>query len=218
MVEITIDIETIPTQDPALQAMIAESVKPPASMSVAATIEKWNIEKRPQAVLDALNDAALDGATNHIVCIGLKVGNDKAAGFTLENVADEKDMLAAFFSELSNRHYINKTVGHNHVNFDLKVIRQRAMILGVRPPEILPAFPKHWDNRVFDTMYEWTGDHRQYIKLDKLSKIFGIQGKTMDGSMVYKMWLDKNFAALTQYCLDDVELTHQVYKRMSFAA
>lgn len=72
-----LDIETIETQDADLRARIAADIKPPASMSKAETIAKWEAEAKPDAIASAIAKTALDGATGHLVCIGYAVDGDR---------------------------------------------------------------------------------------------------------------------------------------------
>lgn len=217
MTKVYIDIETIPTQDEGLQAYIASTVKPPGNMKKQDTIDKWIAEEKPDAVAEALLNASFDGATNHIVTIGLAFDEEPAASFHIEKVEDEKDMIAFFWQTMSDR--LKNTaghtfIGHNIIGFDLKVLRKRSMILRTRPPSMIPFEGKPWEKNPYDTMLQW--DAKEFAKLDKIAKAFNIEGKAFDGSQVYKLWLDKQFALLNAYCKDDVELTRKVYKRMEF--
>jgi DNA polymerase elongation subunit (family B) len=108
----------------------------------------------------------------------------------------------------------NVFIGHNLIGFDLKIIKQRAMILGIKPPSNIPFNAKPWDSSPFDTMLQW--DARNFVKLDKIAKAFGLQGKNGEGCKVYEWWQAGKFDKIADYCASDVELTYQVYKRMTW--
>jgi predicted PolB exonuclease-like 3'-5' exonuclease len=68
----------------------------------------------------------------------------------------------------------------------------------------------------YDTMVQWTGSPRDYVKLDLLAKAFGVPGKQgMDGSKVYQAWKDGQIKEIAEYCRDvDVPMTRNVYQKM----
>ena len=67
-----LDIETIPAQDPAIHAMIAERVTAPASYKKPETIAKWEAEEKPAAVAKAIADTSFDGGLGEVCCIGCR--------------------------------------------------------------------------------------------------------------------------------------------------
>lgn len=213
--EITIDFETIPTQLPELQQYICSEVKAPANYKDQEKIDAY-IE---EAKKEALEKASFDGCYNHIVVMGIAFDDEPADAFHIENVAHEKEMIRHFYDVITKRLEPRNApvfIGHNISGFDFKVLKQRSMILGVKPPFQIPFESKPWDKNPYDTMVQWDG--KNFVKLDKLATAFSIDGKTMDGSQVYKMWLAGQYEALREYCKDDVELTRKVYKRMNFLA
>ena len=99
----------------------------------------------------------------------------------------------------------------------MKIIRQRSIVLGIRPRSNMPFDAKPWDTNPFDTLVQWDSDRQKMISLDKLAKALGIQGKSdIDGSMVYGMWKEGKFDEIAQYCADDVRMVRDVYKRITF--
>jgi hypothetical protein len=217
---IYIDIETIPSQEMWAHDYIKDTIKPPAQMKKPETIAKWEAEEKQNAILEAMDKLALDGAMNHIVCIGVAINDNPAITFIAENHTSEIRMLKEFYDYVGLNcgkwGINNKWVGHNISGFDLKIIRQRSMILGVKPTIDIPFMAKPWDLNPFDTMVQW--DAKNFVKLDKIAKAFGIKGKSMDGSQVYDMWKNGLYEMLSDYCIDDVEMTRKVYKRMNYEA
>lgn len=214
-----LDIETIPSQEPWVKDYISNSIKHPGQMKKQETIDKWIAEEKQNAVEEALEKCGLEGSTNHIICISVAINNAKPVSFTASKHKDEEKLLKDFdkylCDSLSDR-MPNKFVGHNIINFDLKVINQRCMILGCKPKFQLPHDVKPWDRDfVYDTMQAW--DAKNYIKLDRLAMAFGIKGKSMDGSQVYPMWKNGLIEQIKDYCEGDVEMVRNVFMRMRFS-
>lgn len=210
--EIYIDIETIPTQEKDMQAYVLQSIKAPANYKDPEKIAAYLDEAKEKA----LDECGFEGSTNHIICIGVAIDDHPAVSFSANNVKDEAKMLRMFYSYLVENciPHGNKVIGHNIVGYDLKIIKQRSMILGVKPEGIaLPFNAKSWDSEIFDTMLQW--DSKNSIKLEKLALALGIKAKkTMAGSDVYGAWKNGLHDMIADYCRNDVELTREVYKKM----
>ncbi len=215
--EITIDIETIPSQEGWVYEFVAADVKPPAQMKKADTIAAWYESEHAQAVQDALAKTSFDGAMCHIVCIGVQVDDDEPVTFYATKHGDERKMLIEFFKFIhALGDYAHQFIGHNALQFDLKLIRHRAIILGVNPSPVFARLEgDKWGDRIFDTMLRW--DAKNFIGLNKLCLALGIEGKgDFSGKDVYKAWQDGEETKLREYCADDVKKTRVVYKRMTF--
>lgn len=211
MINVYLDIETIPSQESWVRDYVASTVTHPGQMKKPETIAKWAEEEKPSAVEDALGKCSFDGALNHIVCIGMAIDNAPVETF----VGDEIVVISSLYGALSDVGFHSRFIGHNISGFDLRVIRQRSVILGIKPPACVPFDAKPWDtSRVYDTMIQW--DSQNKARLDKIARAMGMAGKSGDGSMVYQMWKDGKYAELAQYCASDVELVRNVYRRMTY--
>jgi hypothetical protein len=216
---IYIDLESIPGQHDWIKQDIAANVKHPGNMSKSETIAAWELNEKPKVIEEQYRKTSFDGACNHIICIGVAIGDQNPIVFNAENCAEEKTLLEDFYEFLDSR-ILNKFqrvfVGHNVHSFDLKILKQRSIILGVRPPDFIPFDNKPWDKNPFDTMQQW--DAKNYVSLDKLCKAFGMEGKAddMDGSKVYDLWLAGEHEKIAQYCMDDVHKVREIHKRMTF--
>jgi hypothetical protein len=106
-------------------------------------------------------------------------------------------------------------VAHN-AQFDIRMIWQRAVILGVTPPAWWPIDVRPWDrSRIIDTMTMWAGE-RDRVKLDALCKALGLPGKgSIDGSKVYDAILSGRLPEVVTYCGDDVRRLRCVHRRMT---
>ncbi|QKZ15900.1 3'-5' exonuclease [Spirosoma sp. KUDC1026] len=231
MAVIALDIETIPTQDPAVKATMQKEVddqifnlSPPSSYSKPKQ-EEWLLDKQADlkaSVEEKYRKLSFDATSNHIISFAISSDNGERKAFTvasLDAINEEQRIMREFFNYLTDfprtAHEPLVFVGHNIVGFDLKIIQQRSMVLGIRPATCIPFNTKPWDFNPYDTMTQW--DARGFVSLDKLCKAFGIEGKgDVDGSMVYDMFLGEKFQEIADYNLDDTDKALRVYQRMTF--
>lgn len=212
MNDLYLDIETIPSQETWVREYIIDTIKPPGNIKKKESIEKWYEEKLDDAIEEAYEKLSFDGAMCHTIAIGYAVNDDKAECFYAENHKDEKKILESFFDLASGLNW-PRVIGHNVTGFDMKILRQRAIILDIDIPKNLPWSAKPWDNNPFCTMMQWDG--KNYISIDKLARAMGIEGKgDIDGSMVYKLWKNGKHEKNKAYCIDDVEMVRKIAKRM----
>lgn len=212
------DIETIPSQDEQVALAISETIKPPAQMKKAETINDWIANEKPNAVREAVAKTALDGTYGQIVCIGYAF--DDADAVTIAG-PDERELLRHFFDDLqaaSVNEYGNLFIGHNLTAFDLRFIYHRAVINKIKPPAGIPINVKQWSEHIFDTMTYWAG-YKGFIGLDRLAKALGLEGKSTDFTWenILPAYLAGDFFSIRDYCKDDVNLTREVYKRLTFS-
>jgi 3'-5' exonuclease len=220
---ITLDIETCPSQSPELRADFLANVKAPAQYKKPESIAEWMKENAEAEAEQAWRKTSFDGAYGHVCVIGLALdGNDPVALYNDNWHANEASVLRRAFdwidgacSNQPNERPI--FIGHNLVEFDLRFLFQRAVVLGVKPSRHIPFAAKPWDDAVFDTMTRWSGV-KDRVKLDKLAKVCGLDGKgDIDGSMVWDYVRDGRIAEIAEYCRHDVALARAIYKRMTFA-
>lgn len=220
---ITLDIETCPSQSPELKAEFLANVKAPAQYKKPESIAEWLKENAEAEAEVAWRRTSFDGAYGHVCVIGLAVDdNEPVALYDADWHANEADVLRQFFSAIDAACAAQPNVrpifvGHNLVEFDLRFLFQRAVVLGVKPSRHIPFTAKPWDDSVFDTMTRWSG-LKDRVKLDKLAKACGLEGKgDIDGSMVWDYVRDGRIAEIAEYCRHDVALARAIYRRMTFA-
>lgn len=217
--QITIDIETLPTNRPEIIKSIKGSVSPPGNIKKQETIDKWLAEEGKEAKEKAVRKTSLSGSFGQIYCIGFKPENGNVS---VVNSVDrgEVECLKSFFEACKDlKNYsedCHLIVGHNVKNFDLLFIKQRAMILGVPYPKCLPDPSKRYSEMIFDTMIEFAG-FGNYISLNDLALAFGFDGKQeMNGSQVYDYFLSNRHSEVYEYCKNDVLRTAKIFNKMNF--
>jgi hypothetical protein len=241
--QITLDIETLPTANHAVIADITEQVNEKIGKEIAAirapgnygaeAAAKWLIEKG-QPAIDALKASAaaeidqavrktgLDGSFGRVCVVGIAV-NDEPPQMLFSDT-DEKSVLIALNSALTKAVVGNEFtctfIGHNIVSFDLRFLVQRFIVNGIRPCVSLAraSQAKPWDaDKVYDTMTQWAGNGGR-ISLDRLCRALSIESPKGDitGATVYDAVLAGRIHNVAEYCERDIEATREVFKRMTF--
>lgn len=215
-----LDIETIPTSDPAIIAEIAAQVTPPASMKKAETIAEWEANQKGAAVAEAVAKTSFNGAYGRVCCVGWAWNDDEPNSIDARKFTEEDVLLGVFdLIQRDRPHgaYQPVVVGHYVADFDLRFIWQRAFVLGVKMPAWWPRDPKPWSREVHDTMNMWAGA-KGSISLDNLCKALRIEGKAgVDGAMIACMWQRGEYDAIASYCRGDVERVRNIHRKMLLA-
>lgn len=226
---IYIDIETIPAQDPSIKTIIAESVTAPGQYKKPESIKEWLDANREAVAEDEWKKTSFDGGLGQVCCISAAVDNDSVKTFFSQDwKSGEKQILSEFFSYMHESYDPSRKtppifIGHNVTDFDLRFIFQRAVVIGVRPPIFIPFSARPWDKSVFDTMTQWAG-YGKRIGLEKLCNVLGIAGKgseidePIDGSMVWDFVRDGKIEKVAAYCAGDVERVRAIHHRMTFTS
>lgn len=212
MINLYLDIETIPCQSPEYRDKVQANLKPPGNIKKPESIAQWLEENGDAAADEAVAKTSFDPAHGHICCIGFAVGNKPAEYYEARSIADERAQLESFFASLPDMGLV-RFVGHNVSGFDLRFIICRSIVLGVEIPTIIPRDIKPWSQDIFDTMVAWAGA-RGTIGQDRLCEALGLPGKgDFDGSMVAEAWANGEHEKIASYCLQDVETVRAIHRR-----
>lgn len=206
MVNLFFDIETLPS---------AEEHKS-IHLEILRKKSKKGTEKTTKTDIEIHESTSFEGTFGRICCIGYikEVDGKETQGDCLSG--DEKEILKKFW-EVSRD--VDRFVGHNIWDFDLPFIYQRSRIMGVKPKHL--NFARYRNLPIYDTMHEWSlwnFDKDKKMSLDTLAKVLGLPTSKdeMDGSMVWKYFQEGRLEEICKYCMKDVELARQVYKKMAF--
>ncbi len=223
-----LDIETLPCDDPEFIADIAKTIAAPAQYKKPESIAEWLKDNKERAINDAIAKTSFDGMYGSIACVCFAFDDGPVFSLSVDGEFTESDLLLALntsIEEALSVDYAGGTteqkaafVGQNIVGFDLPFLKHRAMILGVKPTaQLLGAmYAKPWDACIADTMLMWSSDSQKRVSMDKLCKAFGIPSKgDFDGSMVSETW-PHDPQRVIDYCKADVQRTREIYKRMTF--
>lgn len=130
----------------------------------------------------------------------------------------EADLVKGFFSHLKKN--FSRLVSFNGRNFDLPVLKYRAMKHGIEASWLYKTGDK-WNN--FNQRYslDWHCDLAEAfsdfgasskVKMNELCAVFNLPGKIgIDGSMVMQMYDQGKIAEIRNYCETDVINTYLLY-------
>ena len=160
-----------------------------------------------------------------MLCIAYAVNDDDTR--VICNPDNEKKTLEDFWFVARQ---IDLFVGHNIMEFDLRFLLQRSIILGVKPSwnRFQELGKKPWEMTkyldfaryknlpIFDTMHEWANWGSSKSGLEHLALAMGIPTpkEGIDGSEVWNFYRAGKVKEICDYCMRDVETTRAVYKRM----
>jgi predicted PolB exonuclease-like 3'-5' exonuclease len=222
------DIETIPANESSRQPLeylyerkVSKKMKEKNLDRDAAILEVGTFEKY-------FDNTGFDGAFGRVLCIAYAI-NDEATR-VICNDGNEKKTLEDFWFVAGQ---IDLFVGHNIMEFDLRFLIQRSIVLGVEPTwtRFSELGKKPWDMvkhlsfaryqnlPIFDTMQEWSNWGQGKVGLEHIALALGIPTpkEGIDGSEVAKFYNDGKIKDICDYCMRDVETTRAVYQRMTFA-
>lgn len=195
------DIETIPIEDEKRETLREIHIK------------KANDGKKVGEFEDFFADTSFNGAFGRIACLSYAVGDGQIKTLC----GDERKILQGFWEVAKS---IDLFIGFNIMDFDLRFIYQRSMILGVKPTKEL-SFARYQKFPIYDVLCEWV--KWAYIKkgtLHELAIAFNFpSSKTgeIEGKDVAKAFKDGRIKEICDYCEKDVELTRKIYKKMTFS-
>jgi hypothetical protein len=195
------------------------------------------IRKAEDAFSEAVKATALSTCDAHVVSLALAVGEGEVVAAhvgqfidTSNEVIDirnlgfeclvraEERLLEAFWGAISDAAGESRSaipVGHNIIGFDLPLLRQRSIILGVRPPTWWPVDPAPWSKDAVDTMVAFSGKNGR-IGLKRLAAKLRIPVPPTKGSDVAGLVASGRLDLVSYYNGDDVRLVRSVHRRIQF--
>ena len=169
--------------------------------------------------------AAIYAEFGQVIAIGLGYIREKASlppALHLRSLgsSNERELLGQFNKILSAFPKNVRFCGHNIKEFDLPYLCRRMRAQGLPlPPALHLSNKKPWEIHHIDTMEMWKfGDYKAYTSLDLLSYTLGLPSSkgTLQGSAVNAYFHEKkDLPAIQKYCLEDVAVTAQVYRKLA---
>ena len=232
MISLYIDLETLPDQRDGAFERYLDAVEPPGNYKKPETIQKWLAENAEAVAAENYQKTGLNGLHGEICSIAFAIGSGDIENTTRTDKHTEKDLLEEFWEMLRKevaihlRHGEMRTIqwtGHNVIDFDLRFLKQRSIVNGIKPAYFLPADARHGGDHVFDTMKEWAG-WRGYVKQDELCETLGIKAPDnfscevtdLDGSAVWEMFQSEQYGLIADYNILDVWKVREIHRRMTF--
>jgi len=202
MKNLYLDIETLPAEKEKHEILRGIYQRKVESGRQKGTVEEF------------IESTGLDGAFGRIACISYAI-NDQPVKTLCDS---EKKMLQEFWQIAGD---IDLFIGFNIMDFDLRFIYQRSIILSVRPTKQL-SFARYKSAPIYDIMYEWAKwntNPNTKISLDALAKALGLptsKGGEVEGKNVAQAYEEGKIKEICKYCKQDVDLTRKIYKRVTF--
>jgi len=236
MTTITIDIETIPSQQPGARDHIRASIKPPGTLKKPESIAAWWQLDSLAAVEETYRKQSLDGGLYGEIISMAIVGNDLdddggwvACRTQSESEADLLNSFADAVVKRIDRAAAGLVDGYNFAQdpyfiahnaaFDLPFIWHRCIVNGVRLPFKFPR-PSAREGKDYGcTMLAWAG-YGGRVSLDALCRALSIPSPKdggIDGAGVYDAWLDGRYTDIADYNLRDALATRDVWQRLQGA-
>ena len=223
MTNLYIDIVTIPDQRPGAFDKIYDTIRPPATYKKPESIEKWMVENGSKAAAETHLKTSLNGIAGEICSIAWALDDGEIIGNCRRPDTTESWLLQHFFDCIAQEtksgegEYPRLTwIGHNVIDFDLRFLKQRAIVNNVKPPFLIPADARHGSAQVFDTMKAWAG-WKGYVSQEALCEALGIKGKDdMTGADVWPAYQRKEYDTIEEYNRDDVRIVRELFRRMSW--
>lgn len=177
------------------------------------TIEEQKVEWESKCALSPL--------TGQVLMVGY---HHSDTTFTVNQTTPNKDkpkglseeiLLIDCVSYLNNADLI---IGHYIKDFDLPFIINRCRKHGITPPNV--GYRKgskwYWNENVIDLRDLWTlGKYNEHISLNNMAKYFGLIPKDETIGENFQQVFDTDIERAIQYCKYDVELTKQIYAKLT---
>lgn len=228
-----LDLETIPSGDP---PVVHHPEKPTTAdvlvgnrkgetaeiyrqQHLPKVIAKWEEDCQKQTIKanEEYLKRAVHSLTCEVICLGYAFDNHPAEiiiGSELEIIQKFNALLNRF----GDKKFAIEIVGHNIIDFDLKLLYHRAIKHNQYALMRYLAGFNDFQGRekIKDIMKMWSlMSHRDYTKMDDIAKYLGLPGKNdIDGSQVFALWKEGKFEEICEYCKGDVCISRDIYKRM----
>ena len=159
-------------------------------------------------VSDYIKNAALDALSGQVLAIGYQIEHE-APQVLCSDADGEAEMLKQWWRIVSSLERQPQLIGFNVKPFDLPFLYKRSWKYRIDPPYWL-RHGRYWNDLVIDLREVWQlGDSRAHGSLAAICRHLGLGEKAGNGAHFSEMWQTDREAAIN-YCLRDVQLTHQV--------
>lgn len=212
------DIETVKTRREDYIDRVRKTIKPPATHKKEETKQKWMDENFVEAVNEEVERTVFNGGLCHSVQIQWAIDDGETTVALAESIEQEKDVIRQFFDAVTAKPTQSSLtfIGHNIAAFDLRILRQRAIVLGIDAPSNLRrAFAaRPWDDILFDTMLQW--DSQNKVSMDNLCYYLDVPTPKSDitGANYGQYWSNKLFDDCRRYGMAEIPAIQEVYERM----
>jgi predicted PolB exonuclease-like 3'-5' exonuclease len=178
--------------------------------------------KTDDEIREAIGDKFPKHVYHSIICIGALVASDQETHWKVDalgapHVGDrtEKELITAFVNKIEDLK--PQLITFNGSNFDLPVLRYRAMVNEVAAPGLSARayFHRYTEDAIdlCDVLSSFNSQCR--ATLDEICKLMGMPGKPdgLCGSDVETYFRDGRIQEIANYCESDVVNTYRLWLR-----
>jgi DNA polymerase elongation subunit (family B) len=214
LTELTIDIETMPPDLEEEELREIAALKLPRTIKKADSIEKWVSDFAAKG--KQYERLSLDTLFADIVSIAVKKGDGQTVCWVADDDAEMRpiDYFARTLADvIESGPFV--LIGHNIIAFDAPILWRHLKANGYHQlaAAIRPA-GKYRSSQYYDTMLQYPGDRMHGLKLLAVANGWPVVDG-FSGAAVYQAWLDKEYQAIEEYNINDVELTWKLYEYLS---
>jgi predicted PolB exonuclease-like 3'-5' exonuclease len=204
MYNLIFDIETIPDPD------LPKDLRPECKLGNLKDPDKIAAKQKEYEETGQIKDMSVNTLMNKIVSYQAWSSKDEKL-VAVPEVCSEEDLIECIWDDFENHETL---IGHNIINFDLRTILNRSMILGITPTRKV-SLKRYQTHPVYDTMEIMAGwNSSQWKSLDWIAKRLGLEGKTNESCKVYEWYQEGAIHKIHEHCKQDVLLNKGVYERM----
>ena len=196
---IAVDIETAPLETAEFDESTVKTGNLKDEKKIAAKIEEAREAFK--------TTAALHWPTARITCIGLAWENDSFDAYSSPN---EHEILEYFWTNIKDE----RICTWNGYEFDIQIIIIRSIINGVAVPRKIRGrkYPAITDDHV--DMMQMLTDCGKYVSLNTAAKTLLGKEKSGSGKDAIEYWNNGDIEKLKDYCMDDVKITMEIWKKI----
>jgi len=177
-------------------------------VDINSMIQKGNLVKPPRQIIWDVESTGLEPFEHRILCISIMDVNTLEMKSFCED--DEQKILKDFFNEVKD---VIKFIGYNNQSFDFPFILQRCLFYGIKIPKPFLEITNQVDLRKHSLGFFISYNKYQKGKLSQWAEKFGTPMETNSGSMMPKLYLDKNWEEIKKHCEEDVIITKRLLDR-----
>ena len=186
------------------------SFKPPANIKDPEKIKAREAEHEA----DVMEKAALDPLLSTVCAVGVIYGDGEMFEWNTDRNKTEAEILQWTWTHMRLCfNDMGRIVGFNTHGFDIPFLINRSWILDV--PICESVLKGKWFSEYsYDLADKWrVGRKDGYVSLDRLSRAFGLEGKSGNGKDFANL-LDTDFGKAIDYLRNDLTLTLKIAQRM----
>ncbi len=158
----------------------------------------------------AIEKAALSATTGRVLLGGIL---DHGQYMLIEHERNEPALIRRTWEVIEAA---KSVVGFNIYGFDLPFMFQRSKILNIAiPRDVIHRYGSryYWNDKFIDLLEVWRAGGRDWIDLDSLARLLGLNGKSGDGADFANLYATDRPAALS-YARNDLDVTAGIAGRL----